>query len=109
MSAEEPWGRWSNGAQVTLQFRQPLPRVLRLVLTAQGFGPNAGADFVLHAGAAQQHFTVAGALQPVFLTVPTDGTVHTVTIDVPHPTVPPGGDTRALGLGLADVTIGSGD
>lgn len=103
----EAWGSWSNARTVRLHFRDPLPRRLTLLLNGRAYGPNAGQDFVLHAGAASTRFRLPPSTQELFLKLDTDGAQRELRIDVPQPTAPDGGgDSRLLGIGLIGLEIG---
>ncbi|WP_342116616.1 DUF7024 domain-containing protein [Pseudoduganella sp. OTU4001] len=104
LAPSESWGAWSDGAQVTLTFAQPLPRAARIVINANAFGPNLDADFTLVAGGSRTSFRLPPKPTDRVFDFETDGTVRTVVIQVPKPTAPAdigqGGDTRKLGLAL---------
>lgn len=104
----EAWGSWSNAKTVRLQFKHALPRQLTVLLNGRAYGPNAGQDFVLHAGAASARFKLPASTQEVFLKLETDGMQHELRIEVPQPTAPDGvgGDSRLLGIGLIGLEIG---
>lgn len=109
LSGAEPWGRWSDAKQVMLHFSQPLPKKALVILTARGFGPNATLPFTIQVGAARSQFRVGPSLQEVGLRFDTDGAQRSLTIEVPQPTSPEDmggrGDTRKLGIGIAEITI----
>lgn len=110
LSKAEPWGRWSDGPQVTLQFKDTLPRKLVLVLAARAFGPNIGKAFVARVGDQEQRFEAAEVEREVTLRFDTDGEQRVITIDIPapsNPTAPDGTilDGRKLGLGLSTLRI----
>jgi len=108
-SLPEQWGRWSTGKQVTLRFAQPLPPRAALMIEGQAFGVNATLPFVVRAGDASASFRMAGSAQEVGLRLLTDGTVRSVSIDVPQPQSPAElgypGDARLLGIGLIRVRL----
>ncbi|MGZ3182186.1 MAG: DUF7024 domain-containing protein [Telluria sp.] len=109
----EPWGRWSVRKTVVLHFARPLPKTVNLLLTVHAFGPNVGLPFRLRAGNEEREFFAGPAPHEVFVSFPTDGNTRDVSIEVPQPTVPDGlppeaAATRALGLGLSKVELGSG-
>lgn len=109
LSGAEPWGRWSEAKQVVLHFDRPLPRQAMVILTARGYGPNAGLPFLLRVGDTERAFRVGPSLQEVGLRVATDGTQRSLTIVVPQPTSPEDlggrGDKRKLGIGLAEISV----
>lgn len=106
MDGAEGWGRWSNSKQVVLTFAQPLPRRLALFLNAHAYGPNVGQDFVLAVDGVERRFKLLGSAQEQYFGIDTDGRQRSVTITVPAPSAPPGGDLRKLGIGIASVEIG---
>ena len=110
MSKPEPWGRWSDGALLTIRLRQALPRKLVLVLAARAYGPNVGQPFVVRVGAQQQRFEATGIEREVTLRFDTSGTETEITIAVPAPSSPtaPDGtilDARKLGIGLSEIRV----
>ena len=111
LAGAEPWGRWSDGGQVRLKFRETLPKRLNLFLTARSFGPNEGKDFVVRVGAAEARVKLGPHAHEVFLQFETDGRQKDVTIDVPQPVSPIelgwSGDIRKLGVGMSRVEIGT--
>jgi hypothetical protein len=110
LSKPEPWGRWSDGPQVTLQFKEALPRKLVLVLAARAFGPNVGKPFVVRVGGQEQRFEAAEVEREVTLRFDTDGEQRTVTVDIPEPANPTAADGaildgRKLGVGLSGFRV----
>ena len=109
LSGIEPWGRWSDGKTVTLQFARPLPRNVGIMLRARAFDVNATLPFRMEVGGASQEFRVGNGVQTVALHFDTDGNTRTLTIVVPRPVspVPPGqgGDTRHLGIGIEELVL----
>ncbi|KQQ33674.1 hypothetical protein ASF61_11490 [Duganella sp. Leaf126] len=111
LAAAEPWGAWSDGGQVVLEFARPFPRKMILHLTAQAYGPNIGAPFVLAVGEVRRTITLAGSARERLVQFDTDGRQRTLTIAVPHPARPAeidnrSTDLRALGIGLIAIGIG---
>ena len=111
LSGAEPWGRWSDAAQVRLHFKAPLPKRLNLFLTVQAYGPNAGKEFKLRAGDAATTFRIPAMPQEIFLQLETSGDERTIVIEVPEPVSPTSlgnsTDTRQLGIGIGKVEIGT--
>jgi hypothetical protein len=110
LAEPEPWGAWSNAAQVKLHLNQPLPKKLALLFRANAFGPNTAKDFVLTIGDQRKTFRLAWPVQDRYFEFDTDGTEQLITIDVPQPTSPlsvnQGGDERLLGIGITSIEIG---
>jgi phosphoglycerol transferase len=111
LSGVEPWGRWSDRADVELHFKNPLPRHFALGLLAEAYGPNANEDVAVTIGSETHMVTFQKAKQQVQLDFKTDGTQRVVKIHVPKPTSPQslgnGEDTRTLGIGFSRMTITS--
>lgn len=109
LSHLESWGRWSEAKHIVLHFSQPLPRHATVVIKAKAYGPNTGLPFTMHVGSEVQNFRVTDLPQDIALPFSTDGSVRSLTIDIPQPTAPhdisPSIDTRKLGLGLTDIAI----
>lgn len=110
LSGAEPWGRWTEGPVLRIDFTQPLPRQFRLVLrTMDAFGANASQRFTLIAGNAEQQFSVGHGDREVSLDVATTGDVSTLVIHIPDPRSPKelgtGADPRRLGLALRSLQI----
>lgn len=110
LSYSESLGRWSTGKQVVIHFRQPLPPRFNVSITAQSFGPNAAAPFILHAGGQDLKFRLSTVPQEVNLHVESDGKLRTLSIEVPHPVAPkdigPSIDVRTIGLAISEISIG---
>ena len=109
LSGIEPWGRWSDGALVTLTLDRPLPRKVLLRLDAAAYGPNAELPFTLTAGATVVPLRVGDNHRWQELRFETDGTARTIEIRVPRPTSPQelgrGADGRKLGIGLYGMEV----
>src|SRR5471030_2499534 len=90
----EPWGRWSEGPLVTLNFATPLPPHLILRLSGHAFGPNAGRDVVVRVGAASGVVRLTAQQQKLALALANAGGETTITLQVPQAVSP-----LALGLG----------
>ena len=112
LSAHEQWGRWSDAnvhPQVEIRFRDPLPAIGTLSLTARAFGPNVGEPIRVRIGPHEAdlrfgaHDTTAVTTYAL-LQAPTS-----VEIVPPHPVRPrelgPSHDARRLGIGLVRLTI----
>jgi phosphoglycerol transferase len=109
LAGPESWGRWSDGARVVLHLAKPLPRQAIVILTAHAFGPNVGLPFTLRAGSQAAQFTLGAAPREVGLRFDTDGSVRTLTLEVPRPTAPfdlgLSPDRRKLGIALAGIEV----
>ncbi len=110
-SVVEGWGMWSAGKEVRMHFAQALPKSLTVLIKARAIGPNVGQDFVMQVGDQRKTFRLAESEQERLLRFDTDGSVKTIMIEVPHPVSPESlghkGDTRTLGIALAEVELGN--
>jgi phosphoglycerol transferase len=109
LSGAEPWGRWSEGAQVLLEF-QRLPRgPFTLQLDAAAFGPNVGKAFTVRLGAQERQLVLPAQHQPVELQFDAPGEARDLVITVPQPASPRelglGEDTRTLGIALYSMRL----
>ncbi|MYM68834.1 hypothetical protein GTP45_18620 [Pseudoduganella sp. FT55W] len=111
LGVAEPWGRWSNGKQVTLRFVKPLPPHLTLRLLGHAFGPNAGQDVLVRVGQQEGKLRLTGDQRKVALSLNNPGGETTLTLVVPQPISPRelgwGDDGRALGIAFTRLDIGS--
>lgn len=107
----EPWGAWSDGAQVRLRFARPLPKALNILLRANAFPPNADQQFVLVVGGERRPFRLTGSAQDRLFQFETSGAEQVVAIEVPNPKSPRemgyGTDERLLGVALLSLEIGT--
>lgn len=105
----EPWGTWSSGNSVSLEFLQPLPAKFTARLVASAFGPNAGKEFVAHVGDSAIGFTLENIPRERVLEFQNPARSATISIDVPIPTSPKelglSADERKLGIGLTKLRI----
>jgi len=112
LSVAEPWGRWSTGRRVVLHLDRPLPKVAEVLIKAQAYADNTTLPFTLRVGGESIPFHIGPSLQEVKLRVRTDGAQRSLAIEVPRPTTPRSlgqwADDRALGIGIAEVSIGEG-
>lgn len=112
LSSAEPWGRWSDAKQVVLQFSQPLPKELHLILKGRAYADNTTLPFTMRIGDQSTRFYLSGSDQDVRLRFTTDGAQDSLSIEVPRPTAPSSldqsTDTRLLGIGIAEIGIGTG-
>jgi phosphoglycerol transferase len=54
----EPWGAWSAGDVLTIEFLQSLPRKFKVILSAYAYGENVGKEFIAHVGDSSIKFTI---------------------------------------------------
>ena len=107
----EPWGTWSSGDVVTLEFSKALPEKFAVHLVARAFGPNVGKKFVAHAGDSDVRFTLAASPGERVLEFSNPQRSKIIKIDVPTPCSPKElglrADQRSLGIGLTELRIES--
>jgi phosphoglycerol transferase len=109
LSGPENFGRWSTGDEVRIDFAFPLPKKMKLTLTALAFGPNLGLPFSIGIGTQEQLFRLTDVMKDVSLYFESDGTEKTVTVKIPKPTSPrefsnlP--DDRRLGIALQQLVV----
>lgn len=107
MSALEPTGRWTDGSTVIFTFAQPLLGNLSVEIAGIPYGPNAGKPFRVTLGEQTREIVFATASKD-FETKSASFAVSKpatfLRIDIPAPTVPPGGD-RHLGIFLGSIKI----
>jgi len=107
----EPWGAWSIGDNVKLEFTKPLPRKFNVILNARAFGPNTNLDFALKIGSQVIPFKVKSypEFERVIIPVTNHSRLSILEIEIPKPISPKdlgiGDDTRRLGLGLTQLQI----
>lgn len=107
----EPWGAWSIGDTIKLEFVKPLPRKFNIILNARAFGPNTNLDFVLKIGSQAIPFKVNAYPEFVNVIIPVENhsRLNIIEINIPKPISPKelgiGDDTRRLGLGLTQLQI----
>jgi hypothetical protein len=109
LAGTEPWGTWSVGSAVALQFFAPLPEKFAVHLVAQAFGPNVGKEFVARVGDSAARFTLGAAPEERVLEFGNPTLSRTIEIEIPAPTSPKAlgmnGDARTLGIGLVELRI----
>ena len=109
LSKAEPWGTWSSGDVVTLEFSKPLAEKFTVHLVAHAFGPNVEKEFVAHVGDSAIRFTLAGSPEEKVLEFRNPKRSKIIKIDVPSPCSPKelglSGDDRRLGIGFTELRI----
>ncbi|PLC55484.1 hypothetical protein CR155_00015 [Pollutimonas nitritireducens] len=108
----EPWGTWSLGRIVTLEFATPLPEKFDVRLIARAYGPNVNKDFVASVGESVSRFSLNSTeQQEKVLSFTNPKRSKTLRIFVPVPTSPKslgtGPDDRQLGIGLVEISVQS--
>ena len=113
LSTSEPWGRWTIGDVVKLEFAEKLPRdfVFKLEL-ASVFGPNVSKNLKVRAGRtriAQKLAPIEEATSYEFRFDEVD--TNELEIEIPHPCRPKDlpslgiEDPRRIGIGIKSITI----
>ena len=105
----EPWGNWTLGDKMELQFSAALPRKFELSLKARAFGPNVGQAFYIELGQSRIPFILKGEFQTVTLEVDNPFKLSNLNIYIPQATAPKslglGEDDRLLGMAIEEITI----
>jgi phosphoglycerol transferase len=110
LSSAEPFGRWSSGDVVTLEFCQPLPEKFAVHIIAHAFGPNIGKEFVARVADSGVRFTLGASSEERVLEFSNPKRSNIIKIDIPSPCEPKesglsGGDERRLGIGFRELRI----
>jgi glycosyltransferase involved in cell wall biosynthesis len=112
LSAHEQWGRWSDAnvhPQIEIGFRDPLPAIGTLSLTARAFGPNVGEPIRVRIGSHETELRFRAHDTTAIVTYAVGQRPMSVEIVPPHPVRPrelgPSHDARRLGIGLVRLTI----
>jgi len=109
LSSAEPWGTWSSGDVVTLEFSKPLPKKFAVHLVAGAFGPNVGKEFVARVGDSAIRFTLKASPEERVLQFTNPKRSSIITIDVPSPLSPKelglSSDDRSLGIAFIELRI----
>ncbi|HRD49596.1 MAG: hypothetical protein JNK95_11580 [Candidatus Competibacter sp.] len=109
LSGAEPWGRWSDGATVTIRFKNPLPDAFILKIRAGAFGPNLSRPFTFSAGPERQELAITtpqsmGEMTEYALCFTHSQGTRTLEITVPQPQAT-ATDPRRLGIALSSLRI----
>ncbi|MPM15126.1 hypothetical protein SDC9_61492 [bioreactor metagenome] len=110
LSVAEPWGRWSDGRQVTFQFTDVLPEKFEVSLLAHPFQVNVGKTILVSAGGQTKEIVFnSTADQYVSLTFENVARGHDIVFDLPYVASPTelgiGRDDRELGLAFIKMSI----
>jgi phosphoglycerol transferase len=109
LSSTEPWGTWSSGDVVTLEFVGPLPQRFRLHLFAHTTGTYAGKEFVAHVGDSAVRFVLGGSNEEKVLEFNNPEKSKIIRFDMPPSVLPDeqtqGGDKHRLGIGFIELRI----
>ena len=110
LSSAEPWGTWSSGAFVILEFSMPFPEKFTAHLVAYAFGPNVAKEFAAHVGGDSAiRFTLGPRLRKKVLEFSNPKRSRIMKIEIPSPTSPKvlglSGDERSLGTAFVELRI----
>jgi hypothetical protein len=109
LSYSEPWGAWSSGKIVTLEFAIPLPNRLAVHLVAQAFGPVVGKEFIGRVGDHEIKFTLGASAEERVLEFGNPKKLRIIEFEIPSPASPKnlglGSDDRTLGIGFIELRI----
>ena len=111
LSQPEPWGCWSVGDTVKIEFDKIFPRGKVLIqVEAHAYGPNIGKHMTLTFGrtAGEAIFYEKSNCVNIESSVK-DESIKTLKINIPFPTSPSeigkNSDNRKLGLGISSIKI----
>lgn len=107
LSNPEPWGTWSDGNRVVLEFSKPLPKEFTLVLKGQTIGnTNQASTMVVGEERREIRLPSPGELALPFRT---DGNVKSISIEIPWARsmreIGVSQDPRRLGIGFVSIRI----
>lgn len=109
LSLAEPWGTWSSGDVVTLEFSLPLPEKFTVHLTAYASGPNVGKEFVARVGGKAIKFSLGPSTETKVLEFSDTNHSKIIQIEIPSPTSPKelglSDDERSLGIAFTELRI----
>ena len=110
LSGAERWGRWSDARNVTITFKEPLPRRFTLEVVGGAFGPNLGKPVRISIGTFTSDVTFRAepyGPSPDTHRIAVEAPAGAKAIDfaIPQPTSPGGGDSRTLGIGLVRLNV----
>ncbi len=109
LSQAEPWGTWSEGSAVSLEFAAPLPEKFAVHLVAHAFAADVGKEFVARVGNSTAKFTLGNSAEERVLEFSNPTRSKTIEIEIPAPASPKSlgynGDDRSLGIGLKELRI----
>lgn len=109
LSSAEPWGTWSVGDIVCLEFSAPLPKKFKIYFSAHAFGPNVGKEFRMRVGDSVIKFTLGTTDEKKVIEFNNPKGSKVIFIDIPNPVSPKtlgmSDDGRDLGIGLTEIKI----
>lgn len=109
LSFAEPWGVWSDGDTVRLEFSTAFPERFQLRLRAHAFGRNAGKEFTVQVGDQVRRFTVAAENGEFVFDFENPGRAKTLVLRIPAAVSPKelgmSNDARRLGIGITELQV----
>jgi phosphoglycerol transferase len=112
LSDVEPWGSWTDGPQLTLEFRSALPPRLIVHLVGHAHASQHQRPLVLALGASEATLRMSARLRACRYTVTLDnpGRERSLVLRIPDARAPAATDpasreTRRLGVGLVRLDI----
>ena len=110
LSFKEPWGTWSDGKMVRLDFVHPLPKRFRLTLKAHPFSAMQGHPVGVTVGDSRETFTLNTSEDTLITLEFLNPTVsRSIKLEIQESRSPESlgisADQRTLGVGLVDLKI----
>ncbi len=111
ISITENFGRWTDGNEAALEFFQPLPKKFTLKITASVYLPSMGKPIKVVIGGKKYdaEFPHQWDFKEVAIPVSTDGTVKSISFELPNAKAPQlvgqSVDGRKLCLALSSIKI----
>jgi len=112
LSGPEPWGRWSDGKEVILTFKNPLPEKCELVIRATVLPDNAGRPIPLKVGQWEDDLKITPdpieKSKDYKMKIKNTDQAKEIRITIPNPAQPGNGDSRTLGIAFISLKILAG-
>ena len=112
LSTLEPWGCWTDGPRLVLDFRSPLPRSFTLHLIGHAYKSNHLLPVRVSAGGEPATLVMSARARACRYRVAlqSGADAHTLVFEIPNPASPASldpraQDTRRLGIGLLRLDI----
>jgi hypothetical protein len=110
VSGREDFGRWTDGAEASFAFADPLPTKFTLNIdTVRSYGPNAGKRLRVKAGDWSAEVGLEPGPQTLRFSVTSSTAPQAIQLSIPAPTSPKqageGDDPRMLGIALKRMSI----
>ncbi|RWR00931.1 phosphoglycerol transferase I [[Pantoea] beijingensis] len=113
ISRAEEWGRWSNAnlaPEVKIEYIDPLPQNIDVVITARAIGPNVHRPIPVSLGNEKQMLTLGETDSTTTLHFRNPQKSNTLVIAPPEPLASNEGniigqDPRKLGIGMVNIKI----